>query len=168
MFDPFREVDTKDIDRHPADRGLAAKEGAIPFEMLAPKMPTRIKERLQIALHGIVTRDVRPLVAVAGQAREGQVRRCGRSGVLSSADVIDLKGLNVQVLSHLAVLATPACAVPDTLTKRDRHRLRLGPIRGLEGQPGLGLENIHKTADSQVLFQFLPLFGSDDSPGATA
>ena len=65
--------------------------------------------------------------------------------MLLCANVIQLKGLDVQFLRHAAVFAATTGPVPDLLATGNGHGLRPGR---LEGQSGLRLHDIDETADT--------------------
>ena len=62
---------------------------------------------------------------------------------------------NVEFLRHAAVLADVACPLPHLIANRLRHD-SVGTTGGLlQGQPGLGLQEIDKAADSHIPLQFV-------------
>ncbi len=64
-------------------------------------------------------------------------------------------------LRHLAVFAASVGSVPHLFTTRGGHRSVQGK-RVLQGQPGLGLDQIDEAADAQVLVEFFS-FGRADA-----
>ena len=58
------------------------------------------------------------------QARQSQIFHAGLTTVLAGYDVVDVEGRRVRGCGHVAILATPLCAIPDAADQALIHKLR--------------------------------------------
>lgn len=123
MFDSLQQIDAEHVDGCSADWRLAAKHRAVPCEVFIPIVEPWIEEWLQFVAFGIVAGDVGALVAVARQTGEREIGSRRRTRVLLGADMVKLKGLDVEFLRNAAVFAPSARSVPHALATENCHRL---------------------------------------------
>jgi hypothetical protein len=81
--------------------------------MVAPSIQPWVEQSNYFAGDGITSRYVRALVPIAMKARESEIIEDGSSSVLSSDDVIHVKGPRVDGGGQMAILASSAGASPD-------------------------------------------------------
>ena len=116
MLDSFGKIDSQDLNGRATDGRQTDQHWSVPCKMLRPSVFSRIEQRVQCVAVGIVARDVGPFVAVARQAGPCQIHRCREPRMLFRSDVIQLEGLHIELIPHLAVFATTASSVPDQAT----------------------------------------------------
>ncbi len=88
-LDDFRVVHVEDIDGHPTDRRPADEDGALPVEMPLPLVSAWVKKFGELPADRVESGDVRPLVAIAVEAGQGEVSRGGGAVMLPGDDVVD-------------------------------------------------------------------------------
>jgi hypothetical protein len=109
--DPGRVIHVQDVNRHFAHTRLANQEGTPPSEMTTPDLPPRVEEADDFSMEQ--SRQVRALGSIAFPAGETKVVRTIAAAVLPGNDVLDVKGVVIEVvLVNLAVLATVPGAPP--------------------------------------------------------
>ena len=155
MSDLLGLIDAEQIYRGATPSCPTSEFWPVPLEVLGPAVNSRIEERDQFIRFGIVGRLITALEGIAREAAPAEVRQLGRPVVLLGPDVVELEGSNVEFLRHAAVLADVACPLPHLIANRLRHD-SVGTTGGLlQGQPGLGLQEIDKAADSHIPLQFV-------------
>jgi len=77
----------------------------MPCEVIVPFVAPRVIEAYQLSVFRIEPGDVRSFVAIAMEAREGQVLENRQSAVLLSDDMVDLERQGIKGRRHQAVLA---------------------------------------------------------------
>lgn len=81
--------------------------------------------------------------------------------MLPCADVIDLKWLNVEILRELAILTPPRSPLGDLLPAGLRHVSLPRVPRATQGNPRLGLQQVHQTPHAKKSLQLIAFLGSD-------
>jgi hypothetical protein len=59
---------------------------------------------------------------VARQTGQCEIGRSPRPRVFLRANMVDLEGLDIEILRHVAVFTPPARSVPHALATRNSHR----------------------------------------------
>jgi len=98
--------------------------GRVPFEMRAPIVLARMKERREGTGDGIHPRNIRPFVAVAVQARECQILEGGFAAVLARNDVIYVERVGMSGRREVAVFTAMARLVSDLPEEIGIHEAR--------------------------------------------
>jgi hypothetical protein len=86
--------------------------------VLCPCVCTRIEEGRNHVGGGIDTRQIRPFVSIALEARKREVEVCGGTAVFAGNDMVNLMGQGHIVLMQLAILAPFLGALSDASTQR--------------------------------------------------
>lgn len=101
----------------------ADQNGGLPSEMTVPPVPSGIEQPGQLLRSWIDTGDVRAFVAVAMQARKGQVVEDRGATMLASDDVVDgERNRWIVALVHPAVFAGITSPLPYPSRQRFGHR----------------------------------------------
>lgn len=105
-------VDFEYVDGRPRRRRESHQERPVPAEVIHPTLRARVEQRYDLLRFGIDARDVRPLVRVAPEARQGEVRFDGRTAMFLRDDVVDLELQRMVTAGHPAVFAAVPRALP--------------------------------------------------------
>jgi hypothetical protein len=146
-------VDREHLNRGEADVGLGGQNGAVPFEMFAPTIISRVKKTDDIAGRRVPPGNVRPFMPVAVETCERKVVCISEAAVLSGNDVINVKWQWVSRGGQVAVFATAPCPPPDLPRKFGIHDLSTA-----KGDSGLCLNHREQIAHMQVAVEFGALF----------
>jgi len=95
----------------------------VPFKMVAPRVPSGMKELDDFAGFRVPSRDVGAFALVAVHARQSRIFQAGFTAVLASCDVVDVVGRNVRGCGHVPIFAAPLCAIPDAADQALVHKL---------------------------------------------
>ena len=98
-------VDLQDGNRGASNGSPPDQVGAIPDEMPFPSVFSRVKQPHHAVGLRVQTGDVRPFVAVAEEARKGEIIDLSRPSVLAGDDVVDRMRQRREGLGELAVFA---------------------------------------------------------------
>lgn len=112
-FDGFGPVDFEHDDGDAADGGATHEDRAVPGEMAAPAILAGVEEPHPAAGLRVQPRDVRPLVAVAEEAGQGEVFGDGGAFVLAGDDMINGLGQRREGLGQLAAFVAGVGTLPD-------------------------------------------------------
>jgi hypothetical protein len=112
-FDGFGIIHCQHYNSRAPDGSKSDKIGTVPAEMPRPFVASRVEELGEPLTSWINPGDVRPLVAVAMQARESQIVHRGWPPVLTCDDVIDGKvDSGIEPLRDAAILASEVRSLP--------------------------------------------------------
>jgi hypothetical protein len=111
--DVFGVIDVQYDNRCAAGWRAAHQDAGVPLKVLRPDILPWMKEACQLSGLRIKSRDVRPLVLVAVQAGQRQIRGGRWSAVLLGDDMIDLERKGIEELEHPAVFAGVVRPAPD-------------------------------------------------------
>ncbi|SPE55112.1 hypothetical protein SBV1_2060006 [Verrucomicrobia bacterium] len=107
------QVYCQNINRRPADRRAAHKQGAFPFEMLLPLVLARIKQARHFLRLWIKAAQIGPLVIIASKTGQSQILGSVGAVVLPGNYVLDLKAQLIEFLLHPAIFTAVARALPN-------------------------------------------------------
>lgn len=113
MFHTFGKVDSEDINGDPSDRCATDHHGAMPLEMISPKILPRVKQASELPSCRVKTGDVRAFVRITSITTESKVFFNRRTVVFLSKDVIHLKREHIVRLRYVAVFADGIRSLPD-------------------------------------------------------
>lgn len=117
MFHAFGKVHAQDVDCRTTDGRESRHVRTVPREVRVPVVAAGMKERRQFARVGVVTGDVDRLERVAVETTDAQVLGCGRTMMISRADMVDGKRQRIEFFGHPAEFAQPARARQHKLAK---------------------------------------------------
>ena len=136
---------------------MCIKYRTIPEEVVRPSVSARVKQPHYLTAVGIDTSDVRPFVAVAIVASEGEIVFGALSPMLTRDDVVDLKRQVVKMLRHLTVFAGSSGALPNVLLKNAVHGDEVSYLNGIplvQRNARLGPQQCQQVAHMPVVFKF--------------
>ena len=115
-----------------------------------------MKQRDDLPRPRVYPGDIRPLVAVAGEARQAKVLCLRLAEVMLGDDVIDLERQVEVTRRNLAVFAAASRPLPHEFLQRAIHVCSMHPGRTvvllvLERQPGLGLHQRQHVPDPLII-----------------
>ena len=114
------------LDRRPTYRRSAPDTDALPAEVLAPDVATRMEQSHQLTAHGINSSLARCLAQGAGNASERQVVGDRRTASLDRNDVVDVEGRFLTLLRQPAILTPPTGSLHHKPSKLEWNRLIQG------------------------------------------
>ena len=112
------------MNRGPAYGTAAHNQGARPLEVDVPPIQPWVKEPNKLSGLWICSRDVRALVAIAVQTREGEVIENTQAPMLACNDVVDVKRQGVQGGWKVAILTSISGPLADLRDNVAVHELR--------------------------------------------
>src|SRR5688500_8610340 len=99
----------------------ADQSRAAPAEMTLPALLSRLKKPGFFSGLCIDPAKIGSLVAIAGEARQGEILERCLAIMFLGDDMLDLERECVEPLVHLAVFAAVASSAPHALFERDGH-----------------------------------------------
>lgn len=114
-------VNIQHANRRAPDWRCSNESGAIPAEMCAPYIASRIKQAHNVSRGQIKSGNVIEFKAVAVRTSEGKILRNALAGMLARNNMVRNKFHAQEHRWKMAVLAAMTCSLRDELVVRSRH-----------------------------------------------
>jgi hypothetical protein len=108
-------VDVQQSDRHTTGAGSTNQNGAIPFEVIFPRVRSRIEQTGELPGFFVNPRNVSSFERIAIKAAVRQVLQFRWPAVLSGKNVVDVKRLVIQCVWDVTIFASAAGAIANLL-----------------------------------------------------
>lgn len=151
----FGGVHREDLNSHDSDIGEADNVRSIKAEVVGPLIKTGMKEAGQSTCAWIDSGNVWALMAVASQAGEREILKCGWTLVLLCDDVVDRECADVSRLGNVAVFTTVIRTLANLLSERAVHSPSLLLRTVVHRPPRFRVPQREQVGDMVQVFQFL-------------